>query len=87
MGFLDFEVVSDTHPVHGYVICAVEGCDEEGHPHQCPYDGRSHHHGCIHYECYQSDDLVWRKGNWFWMCFPHFHQCEAELEARRASQA
>jgi len=38
-------------PAERQTVCAVEGCDGEGRPQPCPYDGQFHHHGCVHYEC------------------------------------
>lgn len=31
-------------------LCAVTDCTADGRPQVCPYDGRYHHHGRIHYE-------------------------------------
>lgn len=60
-------------------LCAVVGCEAEGKPHPCPYDGGFHHHGCIHYDCVASSDdvkrsgLVFRKGSWGLICDAHYN--------------
>lgn len=66
-------------------LCAVVGCRTAGRPQVCPYDGRYHHHGRIHYEChtYKHNDpgteLRFRKGAWHLMCDEHYAQIMAEL--------
>lgn len=51
-------------------VCAVEGCLGKGRPQVCFYDGRLHHHGCIHYP-EQVDNLSFRKG-WGLLCDTHY---------------
>lgn len=53
-------------------LCAVEGCTEGGVPQVCPYDGRYHHHGCIHYDAAKpGHGLVFRNG-WGLVCPAHY---------------
>lgn len=62
-------------------LCSVVGCDNEGRPQVCPFDGRYHHHGRIHYENEHGyperfgfrfrDDGVWHR------------TCNAHLDAIR----
>ena len=64
--------------------CAVVGCEEDSHPHACPYDHRYHRHGSIHFECYQGNELEFRKDFWYWLCNEHYQMCVDELATRRA---
>lgn len=56
-------------------LCAVEGCEHRGTPHRCLYDGSSHHHGCVHYDCAAAEatkhGLKFRDG-WGWLCASHY---------------
>lgn len=62
--------------------CAVEGCDKRGRPHVCPYDGRYHHHGCIHYDCgYPQHSVAFKTDGWRWVCNEHYQLLDAERRA------
>ena len=62
--------------------CIVEDCRNEPKPQVCPYDGKRHHHGSIHVECYKGTKLKFRSGYWMWICDEDYKECEDELEAR-----
>jgi hypothetical protein len=64
--------------------CAVVDCTERGRPQVCPYDGRYHHHGSIHYGTIPSA-LTFHKDAWDWICTGHYRQLEAEREAHHAT--
>lgn len=67
--------------------CAVVDCERVGRPQVCPYDGRYHHHGRIHYENGHPwhPSLVFRHSNladgWPYVCDVHY----AEIIAGRAA--
>lgn len=63
--------------------CAVVGCEERGRPQVCPYDGRYHHHGCIHYEDGHRwhPRLTFKTGWWRGMCDAHMAEIRAGMEA------
>ena len=69
--------------------CAVVGCKDEGRPQVCPYDGRRHHHGHIHYENDHPahPEMKFRGGEWRDMCNAHYAQIVAALDQRRVSTA
>ena len=67
--------------------CAVIDCDNKGRRQVCPFDGRYHHHGLIHYgpDYPQLVDLIEfsPKGEtgWLKICDPHYaiiHNAMAE---------
>lgn len=63
-------------------LCAVEGCEKRARPQLCPYDGRYHGHGAIHYDCgHPKSQLQFRKGGWFWVCDEHYTVLVKEREA------
>ena len=68
--------------------CAVVGCAKEGKPHRCPYDGSSHHHGRIHYDCgYPVSSLTFHQDQWDLICDEHYAVCcaeRSELERRNS---
>lgn len=70
-------------PKDRQMICAVEDCPEEGKRHACLYDGRLHHHGCIHYDCEAAKStnhgLKFRKG-WGLLCDGHYKVLEAAAD-------
>ena len=51
--------------------CAVKGCERKPYPEVCPYDGRRHHHGCIHYEFSGEAGLEFHQDHWMWVCMKH----------------
>lgn len=58
-------------------LCAVEGCENQGQRQVCPFDGRYHHHGRIHYENdhpllggMRFRDLA--QHGWLGICDPHY---------------
>jgi hypothetical protein len=63
-------------------MCAVEGCAHEGVESRCLYDGSTHHHGCIHYECQVAEQthhgLTFRDG-WGLLCPSHYRHLEQAL--------
>jgi hypothetical protein len=63
-----------------HMICAVTDCKDDGHAHICPYDGRFHHHGRIHYGCgYPESSLKFREG-WNFVCDRHYEILKTERE-------
>ncbi len=59
--------------------CAVLGCFQKPGPWVCPYDGRRHGHGAIHYDSgYPDSALTFRQGDWFWICEAHYQVLCAE---------
>ena len=54
-------------------VCAVRGCERPASPQICPFDGRYHHHGCIHYDRTENvpDGVEYLKG-WGWVCDFHY---------------
>jgi len=54
-------------------VCAVRGCEREASPQICPFDGRYHHHGCIHYDRAPGriPELEFLDG-WGWVCDFHY---------------
>ena len=68
--------------------CAVEGCPNQGRPQVCPYDGRYHHHGRIHYENGHRlhPEMKFRPiddGGWRGMCDFHYQLIEPRVRAGR----
>jgi hypothetical protein len=65
--------------------CAVEGCTDRGRPQVCPYDGRYHRHGKVHYanEHPWHPTLAFRSGAWRGICDRHY---EVIIGAARAAQ-
>lgn len=62
-------------PANMQRVCAIEDCHEEGKRQICPYDGKLHHHGCIHYECDNGrSGLKFRPKSqgWALMCDTHY---------------
>ena len=67
--------------------CAVEGCANGGRVQICPYDGRLHGHGRIHYNCGHPVHLLkFRANGWFLMCDEHYAVCKADREAWEKEQ-
>lgn len=68
--------------------CAVVGCAREGSPQICPYDGRYHHHGRIHYDCgYPVHSVKFRDDGWHFVCDEHYRLLDRErAEFVKASQ-
>ena len=70
-------------------ICAVEGCDHVGEPQTCLYDGRDHHHGCIHYDCDAAKatkhGLTFRDG-WGYLCASHYAILKRAQQQRGAGR-
>jgi hypothetical protein len=64
-------------------VCAFKDCTRRGGPKICPYDGRYHHHGCIHYDL--KDERM--RDGWCWLCQPHYDELVAEVEAKRKARA
>jgi len=64
-------------------VCAVEGCSRIGSPQVCPYDGRYHHHGCIHYDCgYPQHSVSFKQdGEWHFICDEHYELLSQERRA------
>jgi hypothetical protein len=58
-------------------LCAVVGCENEGQPFACIYDGGFHRHGRIHYN-YVPSELLFREG-WHLVCFKHYEFLRQEL--------
>lgn len=58
-------------------VCAFQDCNRRGHARVCPYDGRYHHHGCIHYP---KDERM--RDGWCYVCDEHFDLLVAELKER-----
>ena len=71
--------------------CAVEGCEDEGRRQVCPYDGRVHHHGRVHYPTDASarerwgSSLTFRpiRDDWFLMCDTHMEVLRQEVNRPR----
>ena len=64
-------------------LCAVEDCAERGRPQVCPYDGRYHHHGKIHYK---NDHRIhpalrFKAGPWRGVCDSHMTKIKAAFVA------
>lgn len=65
--------------------CAVVGCSEPGRPQVCPYDGRRHGHGAVHYDCGSPPSaLTFHEDDWYWVCDTHY---AVLVEERRAFEA
>jgi hypothetical protein len=69
------------------IMCAHDGCDRPGKRQACFYDGRTHHHGAIHYP---SDDARFNQRflehGWLLICDEHYQVLAAEqLTRARAS--
>ena len=59
--------------------CAVVGCTERGRPQVCPYDGRYHHHGRIHYEGPKAPaGITFHADHWDLMCDSHYSVLNVE---------
>lgn len=74
-------------------LCAVEGCEHRGEPQRCLYDGREHHHGCIHYDCeaakITNHGLTFRDG-WGLLCASHYavlRRAQRQLKLRQKNPA
>jgi hypothetical protein len=68
--------------IRGEATCAVEGCEEQGKPQVCPYDGRMHRHGKVHYDCGSPKSaLKFRGGRWRLICDTHLGVLQAERKA------
>lgn len=68
-------------PAKRQALCAVQDCISPGRPQICLYDGRYHHHGCIHYDSAPANHgLVFRPG-WGLLCDHHYQTLE-EAQAR-----
>ena len=66
-------------------LCAVVDCPARGRPQVCPYDGRYHHHGYIHYQNGHRwhPSLTFRAGAWHGVCDRHY---EVIIGAARAAR-
>jgi len=62
--------------------CAVTDCKEAGRPQVCPYDGKYHHHGYIHYENGHRwhPQLTFKPGPWRGICDPHMAEINAGVD-------
>lgn len=73
-------------PKESQLVCAVEGCPEEGKRQICLYDGKLHHHGCIHYNCEAAKmtkhGLTFREGGWALMCDKDYAVMKKAYEER-----
>jgi hypothetical protein len=66
--------------------CAVVDCGNPGRPQVCPYDGRFHHHGRIHYDCgYPAHSLTFEQGEWLYVCNEHYAILKREREEWEAT--
>jgi len=71
--------------------CAVEGCEDEGRRQTCPYDGRVHHHGRVHYPDSAEAQEIWgnrlafrsMRDGWFLMCDTHMEVLRQEANRTR----
>lgn len=63
--------------------CAVVGCENVGRPQVCPYDGKYHHHGNIHYDDGHRwhPHLRFKSGTWRGICDEHMAEIKAGKEA------
>lgn len=62
-------------------MCAVMDCNEKGKVQWCPYDGRLHSHGMIHYDCgYPQHSVKFRTDRWRLICDKHFELVKNERE-------
>lgn len=72
------------------LLCAVVGCEEQGAPQVCPYDGAKHGHGRIHYNCHRyqhfapKSKLRFRNDQWRLLCERHYQQVLRELGKEQA---
>lgn len=68
-------------------LCAVNDCTDPGKPQVCLYDGRYHHHGCIHYDCPRAEatghGLTFRPG-WGLVCDRHYASLKTALDRKEA---
>ena len=64
-------------------VCAFKDCANRGGPKICPYDGRYHHHGCIHYD--MSDPRM-RQGGWCYVCQGHYEELVQEIQQMGAER-
>ncbi len=71
-------------------ICAVVDCAGAGRRQTCLYDGRHHHHGCIHYNCPAADvtehGLRFRPRSWGLLCDEHFAVLRTAQESWQAAR-
>lgn len=74
-------------------LCAIKDCPNPGKAQICPYDGKFHHHGLIHYDCHFGRNpvihsvLQFREGGWYAMCDEHYTILKAELETWHKQQS
>lgn len=62
-------------------LCAIKDCPNPGRPQICLYDGKYHHHGCIHYkEDHPWNNFKFRKDGWYWVCDEHYAIMKADRE-------
>jgi hypothetical protein len=75
-------------------LCAVRDCGRAGVNATCPYDGSSHGHGRVHYECHKRwvpwtelefEDLA--VGGWRLICREHLDQMNSEIQQEQAQRA
>lgn len=75
-------------------LCAVLNCGRAGVNATCPYDGSSHGHGRVHYECHKRwvpwtelefEDLA--VGGWRLICREHLDQMNSEIQQEQARKA
>ena len=67
-------------------LCAVKDCPNPGRPQICLYDGKYHHHGCIHYSEHPYDTLEFRNGGWYYLCDEHYSQLKIERDNWREAK-
>ena len=69
--------------------CAVIDCSREGKSQLCPYDGRFHHHGRIHYDCPRAQPtvLTFDESDWHLICDEHYAVLTGEMLAREGVKA
>jgi len=64
--------------------CAVVNCPNLGRRQICPFDGRYHGHGCIHYS---NDDkrlnLEFKTDGWYYICDEHYNFIVSQLDSWR----
>lgn len=80
-----------TKPEH---LCAVLDCGRTGVSATCPYDGSSHGHGRIHYECHErwvpGSRLRFESlavGGWRLICPEHLDQMNSEIQTEQLRKA
>lgn len=66
-------------------LCAVDGCERQGSPQVCLYDGSYHGHGRIHYDCERAErsnhGLKFRQDVWRKICAEHYDVLRRALNA------